>query len=216
MTTTVHEPRQARSQRTMTRILEATESLLEEKRFEQITIQEIVARAGTSVGAFYARFVGKQALLPLLYERYDARFPRDVSELQIEPAANLEERVTQVVARKLQLFVKRRGLLRAMAIHARTHPESIPAEARQNRKRLHRAVNDLIYEFKDEIDHPDPRLAIDIGLFMVSAMFRDKLLYPQAPHASSFEDVEAERLGREMTRALHSYLRGARPRDQEA
>ena len=45
---------------------------------------------------------------------------------------------------------------------------NIPREAIESRKKLHRAISDLLFEYRDEIHHPNPRLAIDLGLFMVS------------------------------------------------
>ena len=206
----IRQPCQARSHRTMARILEATENLLQERSFEQITIQAIVRRARTSVGAFYTRFQNKEALLPALYDRYDATMPRTPEGFGLRPARDLAERVEQIVAKMIELFLARRGLLRAMSLHARAHPETIPAQTRECRRRLHRAIGDLVFEFHDEIDHPDPRLAIDLGLFMISATFRDKLLFPEAPHAAAVGAIAPERLGAEMARALLCYLRGSK------
>lgn len=47
-------PQQSRSQRTMNRILDAAEALLEEKSFQELTINDIVQKAGCSVGPFTA------------------------------------------------------------------------------------------------------------------------------------------------------------------
>ena len=66
----VRPPRQARSQETLERILDAAEALVTEKGFEDSPVAEIVARADSSVGAFYARFHDKEGLLHALYERY--------------------------------------------------------------------------------------------------------------------------------------------------
>ena len=66
----VRPPRQARSQETLDRILDAAEALVAEKGFEDTPVSEIVQRAGSSVGAFYARFHDKDGLLHALYERY--------------------------------------------------------------------------------------------------------------------------------------------------
>ena len=71
----VNGPKQLRSQETLDRILTAAEGLLDEGTFDQATIAEVVRRAGTSVVAFYARFLDKQALLFTL----EARALEDVS-----------------------------------------------------------------------------------------------------------------------------------------
>src|SRR5690606_7338328 len=67
----VRPPVQDRSQRTLLRLLEATAQLLEERSFEDVGVTDIVKRAHSSVGAFYARFASKDAVLHSLHERYD-------------------------------------------------------------------------------------------------------------------------------------------------
>ena len=64
--------RQARSQATLERLLESTESLLANKGFEGVTVAEIAMRAGLSVGAVYSRFRDKDALLQCLLDRFTA------------------------------------------------------------------------------------------------------------------------------------------------
>ena len=66
----VHPPQQVRSQATLDRILVAAEALVAEKGFEDTPVSEIVSRAGSSVGAFYARFDDKHALLHALATRF--------------------------------------------------------------------------------------------------------------------------------------------------
>src|SRR3954465_8136798 len=63
-------PRQARSQMTLDRILDAAERVLDEKSFTEATVAEIMVRAGVTVGAFYRRFPDKDALLHFLDERF--------------------------------------------------------------------------------------------------------------------------------------------------
>lgn len=53
--------KQARSQQTRDRLLEAGRALLEEGFFDETSIAQIARRAGCSVGAFYFRFPDKQA-----------------------------------------------------------------------------------------------------------------------------------------------------------
>ncbi len=65
----VRAPQQARSQDTLARLLDAAESLLEELPWDAITVAALVARAKSSVGAFYARFPDKDSLLQHLHAR---------------------------------------------------------------------------------------------------------------------------------------------------
>src|SRR5262245_23380018 len=63
-------PAQPRGRDTAERFATATEELLRTRPFEEISIREIVRRAGRPIGSFYARFASKEALLPFLYQRY--------------------------------------------------------------------------------------------------------------------------------------------------
>ena len=69
MTTSLREPKQLRSRRTLRRITEAALELIAETGVEGTTVHDIVERAGSSVGSFYARFGGKDDLLAYLDER---------------------------------------------------------------------------------------------------------------------------------------------------
>lgn len=80
----VRAPRQARSQATLERFVEATQQLLAEHRFEEITVADIVTRAERTVGSFYARFEDKHAVLHVLVERLDGRV-RDVVRAFCDP-----------------------------------------------------------------------------------------------------------------------------------
>src|SRR6478672_9555154 len=67
---TVSGPKQARSERTLQRLLDAAEALIEEKGHAAVSIPEIARRARSSVGGFYARFRDKSELLRALEERH--------------------------------------------------------------------------------------------------------------------------------------------------
>ena len=77
-------PRQARGRRTKERILAATERLLREKLFEDISVEEIVREAGSSVGSFYHLIGAKDSLIAPLYGRYDTRITEG-AERALEP-----------------------------------------------------------------------------------------------------------------------------------
>ncbi len=66
----VRPPVQERSQKTMERLLAAAEARIVEVGFEKATIADIAKRADSSVGAFYARFGDKDALLRCLLDRF--------------------------------------------------------------------------------------------------------------------------------------------------
>ena len=65
----VRPPQQQRSQQTLERLLDAAEALLVESGSSGLTVAAVARRASSSVGAFYARFSDKEALLGTLHVR---------------------------------------------------------------------------------------------------------------------------------------------------
>jgi len=127
------EPRQARSQRTMDAFLDAAEALLEARPYHEIAITTIIARAGSSAGAFYARFPDKQALLHALHERVAERAVETVERMLAPPPAVADDDGTraraaarrtarQLVESLVRGHRRHRGVLRAVAIEAFRDP----------------------------------------------------------------------------------------------
>lgn len=201
-------PRQARSQETYDRILDALEALLETRRFEEITVRELVKRSGTSTGSFYARFPTKQTLLPALYDRHDAALHSASAERRRrdEPdEATLEAAVRGIMQRVVERMLRKRWFMRAVSLHARQHPELITDETRRRRNDLHAEWRGQLLRHRDRITHPDPERAVAYGLFMTVTACREKLAFGDAPHAASFE-LDPDRLVEESARALLAYL----------
>jgi AcrR family transcriptional regulator len=200
-------PLQARSRKTMAAVLGAVEELLRTRDFADIPVADIVARAGTSVGAFYARFRGKEALMPLLYQRYDGDVTARLDAIVADPqwgALDLRACARRLVAMIVDMYRSRRGLMRAVGLFARLHPEAISPALVARRKVMHRRFADLLLAHRREIRHPDPPAATEMALFAVGAACRDKILFA-APHARTLPDDDAM-LRREMERLLLAYL----------
>jgi AcrR family transcriptional regulator len=201
-------PLQARSRRTMERVLDVTESLLEQRPFERVSVQQIVRGARTSIGAFYARFPDKQALLPLLYERYESILEQHLERLEArirEADQDLGEVLRLLTLHFVGLFRARRNLLRALALHVRSHPGKVGAAARQRRRTQHRFLVEALLRHRDSIRHPRPEQAAEQALFFVVSICRDRILFAESPHAESTPLSDRD-LVEELTRMAHAYL----------
>ena len=66
----IKPPQQARSRRTLERLLTAAEELLADADFDRVGVVEITRRAGVASGSFYNRFSTKDDLLAVLYEDF--------------------------------------------------------------------------------------------------------------------------------------------------
>lgn len=180
---TVRPPQQARSRATLDRFVEAAVALLSERRFEDAPVAEIARRARASVGAFYARFPDKEALLELLNERlfhagregWDAFLARE--RWHGRDAAEIVDAVVRHVVRKRR---EHRGLLRSLALYARSRPEpGFLEQAQALNRHVHRRLRELLLERRGELGHPAPERAIAFGLLMVDAATRDAILFDE-------------------------------------
>lgn len=202
----VRQPRQARSQETLDRILDAAEALVAEKGFEDATVAEIARRAESSVGAFYARFRDKDGLLYALYERYFEQATA-TADAALDPArwagVPIPGILRAVVRFLVEIYRQQRGLIRAFVV--RNHTD---AEFRARQERLSHYVNaklsELLLARRAEIDHADPARAAAFGLTMTVSTIESAILFGEM--RSSALALTDDELSSELTRAYLAYL----------
>jgi AcrR family transcriptional regulator len=149
-------------------------------------VHDIVRRARRPIGSFYARFASKDALLPFLYQRYhDGLEPLFAARLgRIDwQALGFEEAVEELVDLLLGLYAERRWLIRALALFTRMRPESLPHDLVQRRRKVFDLAVEILMRYRTRIAHADPEGAIRFGVFLVSSVAREKLLFGDAPHS---------------------------------
>ena len=165
-------PRQDRSRKTLARIMDAALDLMAERGVEGTTVHDVVERAGSSVGSFYARFSGKEELLRHLeehgWEGARERWDRALAEPGLE--ALPLERVVDGVVRAL-LVTWRAGARERRALGGRSGGGG-EAE-RAFHEHVRRSVLSLLLARWDRIGHPDPRLAVELGMRAVSGTLRE-------------------------------------------
>ena len=208
-TPTVPLHRQERSRRTAERITSAALSLLERKSFGELSVAEIARKAGVSVGGFYARFPSKQALLQYfdatIVEGILERAGRELDSERLS-GASARDVVTTYIRLAVRMFRRHRPVLQQVALRSRTSTDPAFRERiRSANAFLHGRFRALLEERKDEIGHPDPRLAVDLGLTFVSAAMREYVLFSE--HRPGFAAIADPRLVRELSDAFCAYLR---------
>ena len=201
--------RQERSRRTAERITSAALSLLERKSFGELSVVEIARRAGVSVGGFYARFPSKQALLQYfdatIVEGILERASRELDSRRLA-GAGAREVVTTYIGLAVRMFRRHRPVLQQVALRSRTSTDPAFRERiRSANAFLHGRFRTLLEERRDEIGHPDPRLAVDLGLTFVSAAMREYVLFSE--YRPDFVAIADARLVRELSDAFCAYLR---------
>ena len=202
----VRPPRQARSQETLDRILDAAEGLIADKGFQDATVAEIARRAGSSVGSFYTRFHDKEGLLYALYDRYFEQATA-TADAALDPArwegAGSAEILRTVTRFLVQVYRDRAGLIRAFV--QRNHSDA-NFQARQ--ERLSHYVNDrlsaLLLARVGEIAHPDPARAAAFGLTFTANTIEAVVLFGEL--RSSALALDDDELAAELARAFLAYL----------
>jgi AcrR family transcriptional regulator len=211
----VRPPQQARSRATLYRFLEAAVALLGERRFEDATVAEIARRAGSSVGAFYARFTDKDALVGYLNQQlFDSGRASWDAFLDAERwrGRSVAEIVRAVVGRVVGKRREHRGLLRALALYARSQPApGFLEHATALHRRVHARLRALLLARRKAIGHPDPGRAIAVGLMLVDSATRDAILFQEVGGLPRRMSDAA--LARELTAAWLAYLGVRRERN---
>lgn len=197
---------QARSQETLERLLDAAEELVAERGFDNTTVSEIVRRANSSVGAMYARFNDKDALLVCLHERFceqavaTAEMALDASRWE---GYSIAEILSTTIPFLTHTYDHRRGLIRAFIARCSCDARFAERAARVGVEISNRLV-ELLLARKDEIKHPDPRLAVEFGMRLVFDTLDLETMFSGLQRSQL--QLSREQLAEELCRAFLSYL----------
>jgi AcrR family transcriptional regulator len=196
----VKPPQQSRSQETLDRILDAAEHVLEEKAFGEATLAEIMERAGVTVGAFYRRYPDKGALLRHLDERF---FGEMMARADVTlspdrwPGAGAREIIDHFSVEAVEVYSSRRGLLRSVFLRARTDAV-LQQSAYQVNSHFIGRLRALLLPLKDQMTHPDPERAIELGFMMTIGALRELVVFgevwPSPPAATAALAAEIGRM----------------------
>ncbi|MCC6640013.1 MAG: TetR/AcrR family transcriptional regulator [Deltaproteobacteria bacterium] len=202
----VAPPQQARSEETLWRILDAAEELIAEKGLADASIPEIVRRAGSSVGGFYARFRDKNGLLRALEERFFLDLGRRLDALA-DPARWRRAPVTAIVAacaEEVVTVVRARHHLITAFLYRGIQDPDFRRDALRFRRRVSERVSALLLGRRAEFAHPQPELAIDLGVQAALALMLQDAVYGETRAAGRALGRPA--LVRELTRSFLAYL----------
>jgi AcrR family transcriptional regulator len=196
----VARPKQARSEATLHRLLDAAEALIEETGSAEVSIPEIVRRARSSVGGFYARFRDKNELLRALEERFfreqRARLDR-LTRPETWGDAPLPAIVRACMRELVGVFRSRRALIRAFVARA-VHDLEFRGEAQRFEREVSDRVAALLLSRPGALGHPRPQLGVPIAVALVFGALTAAVLFeaPRHPFAALSADEAAEELAR--------------------
>lgn len=201
-------PKQQRSRKTLDRLVGVAEDLLKQRRFEEISVAELTRQAGSSVGAFYARFPEKDSLLDFLDARGEEEALRrwgDYFDPEKWSGASAREVIRRFVTLSVAAHRGKKGILRTLSLRLRSQPtpEMLARTRRMNRVVV-AGLTKLLEARSSELRHPNVKRAIAFGLVMVVTTIRELVV---------FEDLELYRkklsdkeLIEELVRAFSAYV----------
>ncbi len=199
-------PKQSRGHETRARLIDACLRLVEDRPFEQISIAEIAAEAGMSVGNFYRRFRSKEAILPDLFDVYEARYAAFSAEMRrVEDFGHpdLDVRVRALVHHTMALFRENRGLIRSLHLFSLLHPELVPPAALERRGQLLKSLGEMF----EGAGPGDPILKGKVAAMCLVSTLREQVVYPdQAPAAAV--DLDDDDLAAQLVEMVVRYVSG--------
>lgn len=204
-------PRQKRSRESLERLLDAAEEQISIKGVESFTIADVVNQAELSVGAFYARFPDKTALLHAVQDRFHGRVePLVHAEMRARAAGakSLAEAVDQLIDTLVAHVTGNRELHRAFMMNSVFDP-FMRARGEKVNKERREVFSSILMEHRSEIGHADPIQAINVGYGMYAAVVRGTLVFGWQHEL--YYDMSNQTVVEELKHALTLYLYGDTP-----
>jgi AcrR family transcriptional regulator len=203
--TTVRPPKQRRSRETYERVLDAAHALLEENGFEGLTVQEVAARSGVSIGAIYERFGNKETLLRAVHARLMESMSQG-GEGAGDPVLRGDTSaaaVSAAVAAVARVMNDNRKALRAF-MHLGAVDEVISARGSEASIAVSKSFKATLKPYVKEFAHPDPQVALDVAFRMAYSTLARQVMY--GPVFESDRRISWKRLVDELGVACAAYL----------
>jgi AcrR family transcriptional regulator len=193
-------PQQDRSRKTLDRYYAAGKRLFAATAVSEVTIPQLVEAAESSVGAFYARFAGKDEYLAAFYRHYFAetreRLMNQLGANQWKGATS-EQMVRGVVSQRAEYYISGRKLLANLMTHVRlTNDKRFMEPARALSDDMFARLQSLFAYRRSDLPGAPTADAIRNGFLTAEAGIREFFLFGRgaasasvAPHRGFIKDV---------------------------
>jgi AcrR family transcriptional regulator len=205
------EPQQARSRESLRKLQKAAAEVLGQHGVEGATIPRIAAHAGLTPGAVYRRFTDKDALLESvilgILERQDERLRTGLTP---ETAAQIPLPVFagQLINSLVVSYRANAALLRAMRqfVRGKVNTDFWKKVSRFEMRTYEHLVDLMLASAKD-IRHPEPKMAVSLGMMMVISTLHE--LVVEVSDTKAWKGLlphDDRALKDELTRSFLNYL----------
>ena len=206
----IHSPKQTRSLDTQEKLLLALEELLAERFFEQITIRDLAERAGVASGTIYRRFKDKEALLPILYERFDQRLETWAAAfwdgVDLDVAPDIASLVRHLVAKHIEFYEAQRPILRTLYLYMRLRGELSVEDIDARRQQTYvEMLQPVIASLSSEGRTALTEVKFKIFLLILISAINERTLFGELKPVRALE-MDADAFIEELSNALCAYL----------
>ena len=165
----------------MARMLDAAEQLLQTGGPHTLTVDAVIALAGTSTGSFYARFGNREGLFAAMHERFLSGFGSEVAAVLAEAAeqSTLQRTIKHFIHGVFTIVRKHRGALAFHVLHNAHHPV-MRSQGNELTQLMSAALHHTI-----EHHHNEPRPVDNATLTTISRM-----VFAMALELMLFDDHE--------------------------
>ncbi len=191
------------------RILAAAEAQLREEELELFSIDRVLERAEVTVGTFYRTFSGKEALLRAVQDRLYSRMqPAILEALKAEESVSesLEEAADHAFGVMIDHVLEEAALCRAFMMLS-----SLDSNLRDTFRQAHiqrrDALTAVLEQHRDEINHPDPDMAIHHAYHLYLATIHGRLAFMR-PGAGPIFGVSNDIFFDQLRRSIRNFLLG--------
>lgn len=205
----VKPTQQARSQQTLERLLDAAEAQILEHGLDSITIKDVARRAESSVGAFYARFSDKEALLRTVFQRFCEQAEATIDAVLVPDQwhdADFEQLLRLGIGFLIRVFRERGRLIAAFTLRAAQDPE-ISSLGQRLGVRICERLLMLLDERNEQLAHPNPDVAIKTFVWLVLSALEARALHTVA----SDPELTDTQITAELSHMALAYLAVAPP-----
>ena len=154
----------------------------------------------------------KDALLPALFRRHHEAAAGEFRRLfeTIASTTELRDRIERVVRFAVEYHERRRGLLRALTMYVRAHPDRIDESAFVERAAQYRAIAQALVANQKGFAHRDPIAAAEFALSVINSHCRESLLFGEVNALRSRRQSRSKFI-RALVDMTHLYLAGSPP-----
>jgi AcrR family transcriptional regulator len=182
--------------------------LVDRRPFDQVTVADIAKGAGVSVGNFYRRFTSKEGILPDLYAAYEERFAAFAgafSQGEPEEPDDIRGPWDFLIGRTITFMEDNRGLIQALHLHGRLHPEIVPPTSHDRRRSLFGRVSELFLS----ADKARAQTMGKVAILVLVSTLTEQIIYPDHTPAVA-SSVSTAELADELGRMLVAYATAPR------